>query len=63
MPLACPDLVLEQFLVVDVDDDAAEPGRGAIGVIDDRADRTHPVPLIRIPVYPVLNVEIAAGID
>jgi hypothetical protein len=61
--LAGPDLVLEKFLVVDVDHDAAEPGWSAIGTIDGGADRTYPVTLIRIPVNPVLNVEIAAGID
>jgi hypothetical protein len=63
VPLARADRVLKAFLVVDVDHDAAEPGRGAIGIIDDRADRTHPVPLSRIPMHPVLNVEIAPGID
>jgi hypothetical protein len=60
---ARPDRVLKEFLAVDVDHDAAEPGRNAIGAIDGRANRTHPVPLIRLPVHPVLNVEIAAGID
>src|SRR5258705_5758130 len=58
-----PDRVLEEFLAVDVDHDAAEPGRSAIGIIDGCANRTHPVTLIRLPVHPVLNVEIAAGID
>jgi hypothetical protein len=56
-------VVLETFLVVDVDHDAAEPGGSAIGTIDGRANRTYPVTLIRIPVHPVLNVEIAPGID
>ena len=56
-------VVLEALLSVDVDHDAAEPGRSAIGTIDGRANGTYPVPRIRIPVHPVLNVEIAAGID
>ncbi len=63
MPLAGPDLFLETFLSVDVDHHAAEPGGGAIGTVDGGANRTYPVTFIRMPVHPVLNVEIAAGID
>jgi hypothetical protein len=61
--LARPDCVLKALLTVDVDHDAAEPGRGTIGTVDGRANRTHPVPLIRMPVHPILNVEIASGCD
>ncbi len=63
MPLARPQLVLEALLAVDVDHHAAEPGRGAVGVGNDGAERAHPMTRIRMPMHPVLNVEIASGFD
>jgi hypothetical protein len=54
--------VLKAFLTVDADHDTVEPRSAAIGTIDDGAERTHPVTFIRL-VQPVLNVEIAPGID
>ena len=56
-------VVLETFLLVDVDHDAAEPGRSAIGAVDGGADRAHPVTLVRPPPNPELSIEIAPGID
>ena len=49
--------------MIDVDHHAAEPGRAAIGASHDCAQRAHPVTCIRMPVHPVLNVEIASGFD
>src|SRR5207248_8857594 len=63
VPLTRPDRVLEAFLAVDVEHDAAKAGRSAVGAVDGRAERTHPVTFSRTPVYPILNVEIAPGSD
>ena len=49
--------------MIDVDHDAAEPGRTTIGAGYDGAKRTHPMTCDRMPMHAVLNVEIAPGID
>src|SRR5206468_4513610 len=57
------DRVLEALRAVDVEHDAAEAGRRAVGAVDGRAERTHPATFSRTPVHPILNVEIAPGSD
>ena len=47
VPLASPDGVLEAFLTVDVDHDATEPHRSAMGTTDDGTECAHPVTFIR----------------
>ncbi len=62
VPLARPDGVLEAFFTVDIDHDPAEPRWDATSAVDDGAECAHPMTILG-PGQPVLNVEIAAGVD
>ena len=57
------DGFLQALLAVDIDHDAAQSRRAAVGTVDGGAECVHPVTLLGVPRHPVLDVEIAPGID
>src|SRR4051794_23604733 len=61
--LARPQGILKAFLIINVEDDAAEAGGLAIRTIHNSSQRPNPVASIGMPVYPVLSIKIASCID